>query len=151
LPEQGLEDLLLLALGRQLERWQAAFGRQGQEFRQQRPVLRRGQGELRELVQLCLRRVLALESRRALELRDERVESTVLALGRAEIAHAAVRLALDLLVQGGGEARLAYARLAGDQHDPAFTTLRAVPLAQEQVHLFLTPDQGRERRPVQRL
>src|SRR5215472_7778478 len=108
-------------------------------------------GEHGQLVQLHLGRVLALEPGGALELRDGRVECAVLVVRGAETAQAGVRLVLDPLVQGGGETRLANARLAREQHHPTFTIFGAMPLAQEQVDLFLTPDQRREHRPVQRL
>ena len=54
-------------------------------------------------------------------------------------------------LQGGGETRLADARLAREQHHAAVTTLRTMPLAQEQVDFLFAPDERRQRRLVQRL
>ena len=62
-----------------------------------------------------------------------------------------MRLVLDPLLQGGGEAGLADARLAREQHHTAITRFRAMPLAPQQVDLLLAPDKRRERRSVQRL
>src|SRR5262249_28644530 len=105
----------------------------------------------RQLVQPYLGRVLALEPGGAFELRDDRVECAISVVRRAEIAQAGVRLARDPLLQGGTEAGLANARLARKQHHAAFASFRAMPLAQQEVDLLLTPDERREHRPMQRL
>ena len=54
-------------------------------------------------------------------------------------------------LQGGGETRLADARLAREQHHAAVTVFCAIPLAPQQVDLLLAPDERRQRRLVQRL
>ena len=43
--------------------------------------------------------------------------------------------------QCGGQARLADARLTGDQHHPPFVQVRLLPAPQQQIELFVTPNQ----------
>jgi hypothetical protein len=136
----------------ELEGREAALGRQRQQLSQQRPILRRGRGKhRRQLIQLRLGRVLALERGGARKLCDDRVEGAVLVVRRAEIAHAGIRFAPDTFLKGGGEAGLPDARLARKQHHAAFTTFRALPLAPQKVDLLLTSDKRRQHRPMQRL
>src|SRR5271156_3063846 len=52
-----------------------------------------------------------------------------------------MRLGLDALRQCRGQARLADARLAGDQYHPPFAGLRLLPAPQQEVELFVAADQ----------
>ena len=84
------------------------------------------------------------------KLGDERIERAVLIMRRAEIAQPGVRIARDALRQLGRKPRLADPRLARDQHHSAFAGLRLLPAPQQQIELFLAPDQARRLR-AQRL
>jgi hypothetical protein len=80
-----------------------------------------------ELLQPGRGPVVVDEPRRMAELVDEREQRAVLMIGRAEIAQAQMRLGLELLLQCGGEARLADARFAGEQYDLTFSRPGASP------------------------
>src|SRR5215469_16973960 len=69
---------------------------------------------------------------------------------RAEISQLRVRLALNALRQRCGEARLADPRLARNQHHPPLAGFRLLPAPQQQVELFIAPDEWRRLR-AQRL
>ena len=62
-----------------------------------------------------------------------------------------MRLAADSLFQRRGNARLADARLAGDQHDLAASRLGARPAPQQQSKLFIAANQRGQCRSPQRL
>src|SRR6516225_8238990 len=70
---------------------------------------------------------------------------------RTEIAQQEMRLAADPLFQRRGDARLADAGLARDQHDLAVPRLGARPAAQQQVDLLIAANQWAQRRSAQRL
>ena len=92
-----------------------------------------------------------LEARGPLELRNERVERAVRMVGRAEIAKASMRLALEPGQQAFGDARLADAGLAGEQHDPTLAELGLIPTAQQQLDLLLPADERGQRACATRL
>ncbi len=56
---------------------------------------------------------------------------------------------MEALLQFRGNARLAEAGLAGDQHDLAVACLGARPTAQQQVDLLVAADQRAQRRSAQ--
>ena len=149
--QQRLEQLLALALRAEIE---VGGGiRQRQQLGQQRDFViaaRTGREQLPQLAELLLDRVVAREPGGAFELDDERVERAVLMVRRAEIAQPRVRLALDALRQRRGQARLADARLARDQHHPPLAGLRLLPAPQQQIELLVAPDERRRLR-AQRL
>ena len=62
-----------------------------------------------------------------------------------------MRLDVEALLQRRGDARLADAGFAGDQHDLAVAGLGARPAPQQQVDFLVAADQRRQRRSVQRL
>ena len=72
---------------------------------------------------------------------DERVEGAVLVVRRTEIAQPMVRLLRDVLFQGLGQPRFADTGLGGDQHDPSIAGFGLVPTAQQELDLFVTPDE----------
>src|SRR6516225_8946678 len=72
-------------------------------------------------------------------------------IGRTEIAQAELWRVTQPLRQCRGEARLAESRLARDQHDLAVPGLGARPTAQQQVDLFVAPNQRAQRRSAQGL
>src|SRR5215472_11411674 len=74
-------------------------------------------------------------------MRDVRVERAVLMVWRTEIMQPDVRITLDVLRQRHGHSRLANPRLPGEQHHPPLTAFRLLPAAQQQVELFVAPDQ----------
>src|SRR5215470_2164590 len=80
--------------------------------------------------------------RATFQLSDEWIERAILMVRRAEITQPCVWLALDPHRQGRGQPRLADPRLARDQHYSAFARVRLLPAAQQQVELFVAPDQG---------
>ena len=55
----------------------------------------------------------------------------------AEIAKVSKRIAFELREQGFGDARLADAGLAREQHHPTLSGLGLIPTAQQQIHLLL--------------
>src|SRR3954471_25055277 len=90
------------------------------------------------------------KARRALHLRDHRIERAVLMVRRAEIAQPEVRLGSNPRDQRLGETGLAHPWLSRDQHHLAVAGLRLRPAAQQQLDLFLAPNQRRQTR-AQRL
>src|SRR5262249_48602099 len=96
--------------------------------------------------------VFALDPGRPFELHDDRAQSAVLVMRRAEVAQARVRLACDPLLEGGGQARLADARLARNQNDAPAAALGLLPSAGQQLELLPAADKrGQGRAPVQRV
>ena len=82
---------------------------------------------------------------------DKGIERAVAMIGRALIAQPGMRLVRDLLGEPGGNARLADARLAGDQDDLALARPGpALPLQQIGA-LGLAPDEGGESRRMRSL
>src|SRR5260370_1146488 len=97
----------------------------------------RGRLEQRlQSVELCTGPAARLKARGPLELHDERVERAVRVVGRAEVAQAHMRLALEPGQQAFSDARLADAGLAREQHDPTLTVLGLIPTAQQQLDLL---------------
>src|SRR5207247_243022 len=90
-------------------------------------------------------------ARSPLELRNERVERAVCMVRLAEVAKAHMRLALELDQEALGDARLADAGLAGEQHDPTLAGLGLIPTAQQQIDLFLPADERGQRAFAPRL
>ena len=148
LPQQRLERLLLLALGREVRSPVTASGggRDRQQLGEKRHVLvrwpRRGEQCL-QLGELNLGRVLARETSGAFQLRDGRVQCAVLVVRRAEVAQASVRLACKPLLERSGDARLADARLAGKQYNLTLAALGSLPAPEQQLDLLLAPNQRR--------
>jgi hypothetical protein len=93
-----------------------------------------------ELLQLGRWRVVACEASRSAKLVDERMERTVLVVGRAEVAQAQTRLGMKALLQCRGHARLAEAGFTRDQHDLAVARLDARSAPQQQVDLLVAAD-----------
>ena len=62
-----------------------------------------------------------------------------------------MRLGVEAFRQCRGDARLADAGFAGDQHDLAVARLGARPAAQQQIDLLVAADQRAQRRSAQRL
>jgi hypothetical protein len=79
------------------------------------------------------------------------MERTVLVVGRAEVAQAQTRLGTKALLQCRGDAGLAEAGFARDQHNMAVARLGACPAPQQQVDLLVAADQPAQRRSAQRL
>src|SRR5277367_5035802 len=134
--DQGGERLTALLSGREIERRIAAPRRDRQHRRDQgrdlaQPVGRETQ-ELLQFVELGLGTVLRSQPRRALELLGERIERAVAVIGRALVAQSRVRGLRDLFGDPSGNARLADARLARDQHDLALA-LEGPALPREKV------------------
>src|SRR6516162_1856968 len=143
LSEQRRQCPLLLALRAEVERREALAAGKRQHLGDQREVARfRPVAEQRlQLVELCCVRVVASEPRGALQLADKGVERAVLIVRRAKIANSGVWLGLDALRQCLGQARLADARLAGDQHHPPCAELRLLPAPRQEVELLVAADQ----------
>ena len=95
--------------------------------------------------------VAALEPGSTFELADEREESAVGVMRRAEIAQRDVRFAPSLLVERERDVRLADARLARQHHHAAFPLRGMPPSAQQQFDLLFTPEQRRQLGLVHRL
>src|SRR5580704_2373119 len=72
-------------------------------------------------------------------------------IGRAKIAQAEMRLGMEAFLQRRGDARLAEAGFAGDEHDLAIPGLGARPAPHQQVDLLIAIDQRGQRRTAQRL
>src|SRR5262252_8110479 len=70
-------------------------------------------------------------------------------IGRAEMPKVDMWLELEAPFQLGGNARLADAGFARNQHDLAVTHLGVSPAAQQQVGLFFAADQWGQRRTSQ--
>ena len=90
--------------------------------------------------------VVAHESRRPFELRDEGVERAVGVIGGAEIAQLRMRPGGDLLCKRRQQARLADAGLAAEQHDLALSRCCAMPPFEQEGELCLPADQRRQHR-----
>src|SRR5262245_65530463 len=75
-------------------------------------------------------------------LTDDRIKRAVGVLGRAEIAQTRMRFRSKALLKSSYEPRLADARFTGNQHHPALAALRPRPAPQQQIGLFLAPDEG---------
>src|SRR6516165_2635719 len=54
-----------------------------------------------------------------------------------------MRLGLDMLRHGRGQARFTDARLAGDQHHPSLAQLRLLPAPRQEVELLVAADERR--------
>jgi hypothetical protein len=85
------------------------------------------------------------------ELVDERIKRAILVVRRTEITQPDVRLAVQALRQCCGDAGLADARFAGDQHDLAVAALGALPAPQQQLDLLVAADQRGQRQAAQSL
>jgi hypothetical protein len=89
-----MKRLLLALLRGEVQRRVAVASRNRQQLSQQGDGLAKVIGPLREhrleLIEPLLIGIVASESRRPFELRDARVEGTVLVMGRAEISEASV-------------------------------------------------------------
>jgi hypothetical protein len=82
----------------------------------------------RELLDLIVERVRSLPVLLIVTFRPDFQRPWTLVIGRAEIAQMEMRLGVQVLVQCCGEARLAEARFAGDQHDLADACPGGMPL-----------------------
>src|SRR5262249_41303087 len=85
------------------------------------------------------------------EVLDEREKGAVLVVGRAEMAQAQTRLAVEALFQCRGKARLTDAGVATAHDNLAVPCLSARPVPQQQIDLLIAADQRGQRRPAQRL
>jgi hypothetical protein len=54
-----------------------------------------------------------------------------------------MRLTLNALAQRSSQARFAYAGLAREQHNSAFTGIRLRPAPQQEIQLLIAADEGR--------
>ena len=99
-----------------------------------------------EFGELLVRAVLTLDAGGSHELADDRIERAVLVIRRAMVLQPRMRLGLEPLQQRSREARLADARLAGDQHDAPFAGLGLLPAPHQQIELLVSPEQ--RRRPM---
>src|SRR5262249_51809291 len=79
------------------------------------------------------------------------MESAALAVRRAEIEEARVGLLTEALLERARDPRLADTRFAREQDDTALALPSLSPAAQQQLDLFLTPDQRRQAPRAQRL
>src|SRR5215469_16357943 len=93
-----------------------------------------------ELFELLFRRILKLESCRALELLDERIERAIRMVRRALITQQRVRLGRNVLGEGCRKARLADPRLACDQHDLSFALPGEALVVREKFDLVVAAD-----------
>jgi hypothetical protein len=142
---QRMKRLLFALLRGEVQRRVAVASRNRQQLSQQGDGLAKVMDPLREqrlkLIEPLLISIVAPESRRPFELRDARVEGTVLVMGRAEISETTVWLVFQPFPDRLSDARFADAGLARYQHDAAIATLRLVPAAQEQVDLLVATDE----------
>src|SRR5215471_16018236 len=138
---------LLPALPRgEVRRRVAVASRNRQQLSEQRDGLAKFIGPLREhrlkLIEPLLIGIVAPESRRPFELRDARVEGTVLVIGRAEIPEASVWLVTQSFQNRLSDTRFADAGFSRYQHNAAVAALRLAPAAQEQVDLLVATMSG---------
>jgi hypothetical protein len=89
--------------------------------------------------------VVARQARRSFELADPGVQRRGLVMRRAELAQPGVRIKLQMALESSRNARLADARLAGEDHHPSFAGLDLLPAPEQQLEL-LGP--ANERRPA---
>src|SRR6185312_451760 len=124
------------------------------EMRQQRDhvsALAEAVGELLELRQPLVGRVVMGELGGALQLLEDRIERAVGMEGRAIVMQLRpVRLG-ELPRHGMGEARLADAGLADQKHHLPLTAPRLLPAVEQQRDLDVAADQRAERARAQRL
>jgi hypothetical protein len=155
LPDQRFEDLLSPPLGFGRERRITAVRRHRQQVGDQRRrfgrVLVRLRQQCLELVELDRRSVVTSKAGGPFQLCGKRMQWTVAVMRRTEIAEPGMRLAVQALLQGGNDARLADARLAGKQDGLALAVFRPRPTAQQRFDLLLATDQGAEHGGAQRL
>ena len=146
--DQDVDRRLPLPLRRRGERRVAPLRRDGQERRDQRGGLARPVRPSRqqglELVQLGGRRVVPPEAGGPLQVLDRRVERGVDVVGRALVVQPHVRLALEALAEGAGDAGLADPGLAREQHHLALAVAGLLPTVEQERHLLLAPDQRRQ-------
>ena len=155
LVEKRRESHLSLLLRADRQRRVAPVRRHRQQLGDERHIAwhipRRRLEQGLQLVELRSGAAARLEARGPLELRNERVERAVRMVGRAEIAKASMRLALEPRQQAFGDARLADAGLAGEQHDPTLAELGLIPTAQQQLDLLLPANERGQRARAPRL
>ena len=96
-----------------------------------------------ELVELALGGVVALEAGGAFELFDDRVEGRAAVVRRALVLQPQVRCIGEALAQHLGDAALADAGFAGEQHHLAFAFARLLPAREQQRDLVFAADEGR--------
>ena len=156
LPPGEPEELLNQRLDRQLplplravgQRRVTPVGRDRQQRRDQGGRLAHPLDALRQqglqLVQLGRVRVVAGETRGALELLDDGMEGGAGVVGRALVAQPQVRFRFDMLADGSDDPRLADARLARQEHRLPLAVLGLLPAIEQQGDLLLAPDQRRE-------
>ena len=136
-------------------RWIAAFRREPQEIGEEPGAFGVHFAEFGEhrfkLVEPGCRVILALETGGALKSGDERIERAITVLERAEMAQPDVRFVTEALLELGGQAGLADARLARQQHDLPFAGLRSPPAPQKQFTFFFPPDESGQAARVERL
>ena len=100
-----------------------------------------GYGEKRfQLVEALLGRIVCLEPRRSLQLRDERIKRAVGVVRRTLVTQDGVRLVGDALFESRRKAGLADPRLARDQHDLAFTFPGEALAFQQEIDLVFAAD-----------
>ncbi len=148
LVEQRREDHLALLLRAGRQRRKAPVRRHPEQLGEERHVARRisrrrpQQGF--QPVEPCSGIAVRLEARARFELGDKRMERALRIVRRAEIAQARLPFALKPLQQIFGDARLADAGLAREQHDLALAAPGLIPTAQQPVDLLLPADQRRK-------
>src|SRR5262249_9063648 len=128
--------------------------RQPQEVGEYRYRLGRGisrpRQQVRELVELCRRGILATEFRGSFEPGNKWIERAVAMMRRTEIMQPDRPLGFKLLQQCPGNPGLADAGLAGNEHDLPFALLGPRPAAQQQLDFLIAADQRAERYRTQR-
>ena len=84
-----------------------------------------------------------LHARDSHQLADDGMEGAVLVIRRAMVLQPRMGFGLEPLQQRSREARLADARLAGDEHDAPFAGLGLLPAPRQQIELLVSPEQRR--------
>jgi hypothetical protein len=152
--EQGTQQLLAPTLRGEVERGPVAEGGHRQQVGDQSHVVRRwvlGREQRLQLRETFLRSVARSQAGGTLQSRDHGVQGAARVLRRAVERELLVLLAEEPLPQRGGEARLADAGFAAQQHRLPVARAGAAPAAEQQLQFFLAPDEGRGVARPQRL
>ena len=98
--------------------------------------------QLPQLFQLRVRRIVAREARRMLEVRDDRLKRSVLELRCTKVAQMIIGFFMEPLRERDGHSRFAYPRLAGEQHGLAFSLLCTLLSTHQKFQLLARPTSG---------
>jgi hypothetical protein len=155
LVEKRGESHLSLLLRADRQRRVALVPRHRQQFGDERHIARhicrRRLEQGLQPVEICSRAAAWLKACSPLEVRNEWVEGAVRMVGRAEIAKAHMRFALEPDQQTFSDARFADAGLAREHHDPTLADLGLIPTAQQQLDLLVPTNERRQRARAPRL